>query len=72
MKLILGYQNTKGKEDIALTPYLFGVNTKYDSAQIYGIGMCWLYTSVHISLAFGLNKSIVGSIKRDGTHTIVI
>ena len=57
MRIIGGYQNTKANgEDIALTPYLFGVVVNGMVIKIYGIGICWLYHSVYIGVGFNLPK----------------
>jgi len=51
MRLIGGYQNTKTNgKDIALTPYLFGVNMNMKVIKAYGVGICWLYHSVYIAI----------------------
>lgn len=56
-RIIGGYQNTKlNNEDIALTPYLFGVCMNGMVIKIFGIGLCWLHHSVYIGIGFNAPK----------------
>lgn len=56
-KIIGGYQNTRtNKEDFAITPYLFGVWSKFEIISVYGIGLCWGHHSVYIGFGFGIPK----------------
>lgn len=56
-KIIGGYQNTKANnEDLAITPYLFGVLINGKATKVVGIGICWIYYSFYIGIAFGLSK----------------
>jgi hypothetical protein len=60
MRLILGYQDTReNQEDIALTPYLFGVFSIKSIVKIYGIGLCWFYFSFYIGIGFNIPKECV-------------
>jgi len=57
MRILFTYQDTRdNQEDIALTPYLFGTNTKVKNSRIIGIGICWIYFAFHIGLGFNLPK----------------
>ena len=57
MRIIGGYQNTKtNNEDIALTPYLFGVYANGKIIKVYGIGICWIYFSFYIGIGFNIPK----------------
>lgn len=59
MRILLAYQNTRtNKEDIALTPYLFGVLHKGD-IKIYGIGICWFYQSLALMIGFNVPKTFL-------------
>ena len=54
MKLLVEYQNTReNKEDIALTPYLFGVYIN-SHIKVYGIGLCWLNLSGYVGIGFNI------------------
>ena len=51
IRLLGGYQNTRlNSEDFAITPYLFAVNTKEEKTRIIGLGLCWFYSAVFISI----------------------
>lgn len=56
MRILFNYQNTKGKEDFALTPFLFGVWFKVESVKSIGIGICWGWYAFSISLCNGVPK----------------
>ncbi len=58
MRILGGYQNTRNnEEDIALTPYIFGVWVDGEIIKIIGIGICWFYGSFYIGLGFGIPKN---------------
>lgn len=58
MRIIGGYQDTKNNnEDIALTPYLFGVCVILPKIKCFGIGLCWLHQSLYVVIGFGLPKN---------------
>jgi len=44
-------------EDIALTPYLFGVSMNGIVIKIFGIGLCWLHYSVYLGIGFNVPKN---------------
>jgi hypothetical protein len=57
MKLLSGFQDTRSnKEDIAITPYIFGVWMVGTEIQVYGFGLCWGFYSVFIALGFNIPK----------------
>lgn len=57
MRLVGGYQNTRiNHEDIALTPYIFGVYVNESIATIFGIGLCWGFIAVYIGIGFNIPK----------------
>jgi len=56
MKVKIVYQNTKGNEDFALTPYLFLVWYKGSEITVSGIGICWGFSAISFTLVFGLPK----------------
>ena len=57
MNIIGGYQDTRtNNEDIALTPYLYGVFVKGDIIKVFGFGLCWGYYSIYVGLGFNLPK----------------
>ena len=56
MKILFNYQNTKGVEDFALTPFLFGVLFKGENIKVFGIGICWGWYCFAISLGFNIPK----------------
>ena len=61
ISIVSGYQNTKmNEEDIALTPYLFGVLVKGNVIKVYGIGICWLHHSIYIGLGFNIPNKLKG------------
>ena len=62
MSIVGGYQDTRNNnEDIAITPYLFGVwVNKNTSMKIYGFGLCWIYSSVYIGIGFNIPKEYRG------------
>ena len=52
MKILYGYKDTRSNnEDIALTPYLFGVYNNEDKL-IIGFGICWIYSSIFVAIHF--------------------
>ena len=54
IRMIGGFQDTRSNgEDIALTPYLFGVKAKAESIKVTGLGLCWIYFSIYIGV--GIN-----------------
>lgn len=55
MKIIAGYQNTKGKEDFAITPYISGIWSK-GKYKVYGLSFCWGWWCVFISIALNAPK----------------
>lgn len=56
-RIIGGFKDTRdNKEDFALTPYLFIVNSKSTSSSVYGIGICWGYYSFYLVLGFNIPK----------------
>ena len=58
MRIIYVYQNTKSNnEDIALTPYLFGVYVNEKIIKVLGIGICWIYWSFSVNIGFGIPKN---------------
>jgi len=58
MKIVYGYQNTKENgEDIALTPYIFGVFVNGKVLRVYGLGLCFIHWSFYIALGFGVPKN---------------
>lgn len=63
IRIIGGYQDTRtNKEDIALTPYLFGVYVNGEILKVRGIGLCWLYYSVYIGFGLNIPKEAPGFI----------
>lgn len=63
VRIIGGYQDTRSNnEDIALTPYLFGVYVNGEILKVRGIGLCWLYYSVYIGLGLNIPKGVPGFI----------
>lgn len=59
IRIIGGYQDTRlNKEDIALTPYLFGVYVNGEILKVRGIGLCWLYYSVYIGIGLNIPKGV--------------
>ena len=63
IRIIGGYQDTRpNKEDIALTPYLFGVYVNGEILKVRGIGLCWLYYSVYIGFGLNIPKGASGFI----------
>lgn len=63
IRIIGGYQDTRlNKEDIALTPYLFGVYVNGEILKVRGIGLCWLYYSVYIGIGLNIPKGVPGFI----------
>lgn len=63
IRIIGGYQDTRSnKEDIAITPYLFGVYVNGEILKVRGIGLCWLYYSVYIGIGLNIPKGVPGFI----------
>lgn len=63
IRIIGGYQDVRtNKEDIALTPYLFGVYVNGEILKVRGIGLCWLYYSVYIGFGLNIPKGVPGFI----------
>ena len=63
IRIIGGYQDVRtNKEDIALTPYLFGVYVNGEILKVRGIGLCWLYYSVYIGFGLNIPKGASGFI----------
>jgi len=57
MRIIGGYQNTKvNGEDLAITPYLFGVWVNGKIIKVFGIGICWFFYSFYIGIGFNIPK----------------
>jgi len=57
IRLISGYMNTRlNNEDFALSPYIFIVYHKGGKLKVFGIGLCWGFHSIHISLGVNLPK----------------
>lgn len=57
MRILFNYQNTKlNKEDLALTPFLFLISFNGEKLKVFGIGICWLYSALAISIGFGIPK----------------
>lgn len=57
LRIQSGYQDTRtNNEDIALTPYLFGVYVNESSARIYGIGLCWIHSSIFVGIGINVPK----------------
>lgn len=57
MRIIGGYQNTKANgEDLAITPYLFGVCVNGKIIKVFGIGFCWIFHSFYIGIGFNIPK----------------
>ena len=54
MRILGGYQNTKAKEDFALTPFLFSVWITGDVIKVYGIGISWGWWNCYIALGFNI------------------
>ena len=55
MRIVTGYENTRGKEDFALTPY---ISIVYVKKMAYGFGLCWGFHGVFIAVGINLPKSI--------------
>mgnify|MGYP003451452048 CR=1 FL=1 len=54
-RFVAGFQDTrKSGEDIALTPYLFGVWSTNGARKIRGVGICWGFYAVYLGLAWGI------------------
>lgn len=63
IRIIGGYQDTRSnKEDIAITPYIFGVYVNGEILKVRGIGLCWLYYSVYIGIGLNIPKGVPGFI----------
>ena len=63
IRIIGGYQDVRtNKENIALTPYLFGVYVNGEILKVRGIGLCWLYYSVYIGFGLNIPKGVPGFI----------
>ena len=63
VRIIGGYQDTRSnKEDIAITPYIFGVYVNGEILKFRGIGLCWLYYSVYIGFGLNIPKEVPGFI----------
>lgn len=68
IRCLIGYQDTRiNNEDLAITPYLFGVLTRkmpyciYNNkrtAIIIGIGFCWLHSAIYIGFGLNIPKEI--------------
>jgi hypothetical protein len=57
MRILFGYQDTRSNsEDFALTPYLFTVFVTGKVTRIYGIGICWAYSSFYLGFGFNVPK----------------
>lgn len=63
IRIIGGYQDTSSnKEDIAITPYIFGVYVNGEILKVRGIGLCWIYYSVYIGIGLNIPKGVPGFI----------
>lgn len=58
----LGHQDTRADgEDLALTPYLFLVNTKdLNTTKVIGFGICWIYFSIYMAVGYNVPKNLRG------------
>ena len=57
MRFIGGFQDIRtNKEDFALTPFLFLVNTKGKILKVVGVGFCWGFYSIYFGLGFNIPK----------------
>ncbi len=60
-RIVGGYLDTRiNKEDIAITPYLFGVYVNGKILKVRGIGLCWIYYSVYIGFGLNIPKEVPG------------
>lgn len=58
VKILSRYEDTRtNKEDFALTPFLFGVYMNGKIIKVYGIGICWGWWAVNVSLGFNIPKN---------------
>lgn len=53
-RLISGYKYIGGREDFALTPYLFLFTAKGVVSKTYGLGICWGFWSAFIALGINI------------------
>ena len=54
MRILINMQDTRTNgEDFAITPFLFGVWHNGSPIKLYGIGLCWGFYAVGISI--GIN-----------------
>lgn len=55
MRFVGGYQDTRrNDEDMAITPYLFGVYLNTPRIKIYGLGLCWGWKAVYLGIGIGI------------------
>jgi len=54
IRLLGGFQDTRtNKEDVAITPYLFGVFVN-GIIKVFGLGICWGYYSFYIGVGWNI------------------
>lgn len=57
LRFMSGYQDTRrNREDLALTPYIFGVKANYNKSKVIGIGICWIYYAIYIGIGINIPK----------------
>lgn len=59
MKVFIALQDTRlNGEDLALTPFLFLVNSKGQKFKLIGLGLCWFHYAFAISFLFNSNNHL--------------